>query len=188
MKYQKILIDIALVDGDRVGHHCGYIEVILIKDNSLFHVDTAIPSIPNGMFGLQGAKLPNGDLLVCGGKNVLGTSDEYMLFKQGSNQWKKVGTMKRARWLHSSVCFDGDLYTIGGKDSFNTRIISHHEQFSFEGGAKDKKELPYALYGYTATIFDYHKMLICGGRDDLVGNQFISHKIKRIRFMFQNFS
>ena len=134
------------------------------------------------MFGLQGAKLPNGDLLVCGGNNVLRrTSAEYMLFKQGSNQWKKVGTMKRARWLHSSVCFDGDLFTIGGKDSFNTRIISHHEQFSFEGGTKDKKELPIALYGHTATIFDYHKMLICGGRDDLVGKQFIGRKIERIR-------
>ena len=51
--------------------------MISIKDNSLFHVDTNTPSLPNGMFGLQGAKLPNGDLLVCGGKNVLSTSDEF---------------------------------------------------------------------------------------------------------------
>ena len=133
MKYQKILIDIALVDGDRVGHHCGYIEVILIKDNSLFHVDTAIPSIPNGMFGLQGAKLPNGDLLVCGGNTRTGLwiNDEYMLFKQGSNQWKKVGTMKMARWHHSSVYFDGGLSTVGGLDSSQSRI-SHHEYYSFE--------------------------------------------------------
>ena len=83
------------------------------------------------MFGLQGAKLPNGDLLVCGGKNVLATSHEYMLFQQGSNQWKKVGTMKMARWHHSSVYFDGGLSTVGGLDSSQSRI-SHHEYYSFE--------------------------------------------------------
>ena len=150
--------------------------MISIKDNSLFHIDTNTPSLPNGMFGLQGAKLPNGDLLVCGGNNGIMeiTSDEYLLFKPGSNQWKKVGTMKRARWLHASVCFDGDLFTVGGKDSF-CAAISHHEQFSFEGGVMDKKQLPIALYGHTATIFDYHKMLICGGRDRMVGKQFIGH-------------
>ena len=128
----------------------------------------------------QNYRTVNGDLLVCGGINVLSTSDEYMLFKPGSNQWKKVGTMRRARYLHASVCFDGDLFTVGGKDSFRT-AISHHEQFSFEGGVMDKKQLPIALYGHTATIFDYHKMLICGGRDRMVGTQLIGHEIKSIR-------
>ena len=55
--------------------------MISIKDNSLLHVDAAIPSIPNGMFGLQGAKLPNGDLLVCGGSTRTGLwiNDVYAL-------------------------------------------------------------------------------------------------------------
>ena len=66
----KKSIDIVLVDGT-YGGYCGFVEVISIKDNSLLHVDTNTPLLPNGMFGLQGAKLPSGDLVVCGGKNVL---------------------------------------------------------------------------------------------------------------------
>ena len=116
LKYSKLFIDIALVDGI-YGGSCGYIEVISIKDNSLFHVNTATPSLPNGMFMSQGARLPNGDLLVCDGNTVLRRNDSYMLFKQGSNQWKKVGTVKRERWLHSSVYFNGCLITVGGLDS-----------------------------------------------------------------------
>ena len=133
------------------------------------------------MFGLQGAKLPNGDLLLCGGNTVSRRNDSYMLFKQGSNQWKKVGTVKRERWLHSSVYFNGCLFTVGGLDSSNN-AISHHEQYSFVGGVKDRKELPIALYGHTATLFDHHKMLICGGRDIQVGTFCISIEDKKLTF------
>ena len=104
------------------------------------------------MSRLRGAKLLSGNLLVCGGR-VYGTksggiwkSDEYMVFKQGSNQWKKVGTMKRARSHNSSTYINGSLLTVGGRDSNpSSNAISHHEQFSFEGGIKDRKELPIAL-------------------------------------------
>ena len=30
---------------------------------------------------------------------------------------------------------------------------------------KEARKLPIALHGHTATVFNYHKMLICGGRD-----------------------
>ena len=127
----------------------------------------------------QGARLPNGDLLVCDGNTVLRRNDSYMLFKQGSNQWKKVGTVKRERWLHSSVYFNGCLITVGGLDSQNN-AISHHEQGVFEEGVNDRKELPIALYGHTTTLFDHHKMLICGGRDIQVGKFYISHEDKKL--------
>ena len=141
---------------------CEHIEEISIINDSLFHVNTAVPSLPMQISGLRGAKLPSGDLLVCGGMLY---SSQYIVFKNGSNQWKKVGTMKRARSHHSSTYVNGNLFTVGGVAWPSDDKISHHEQFSFEGGTKDKKELPIALWGHTATIFDYHKILICGGRD-----------------------
>ena len=141
------------------------------------------------MSRLRGAKLPNGDLLVCGGwvyggmYGYMWTSDEYIVFKQGSNQWKKVGTMKRARTHHSSTYINGNLLTVGGIGS-SSNAISHHEQFSFEGGIKERKEMPIALYGHTATIFNYHKMLICGGRDIKVQKQLMSHRNNNDRIFY----
>ena len=141
---------------------CEHIEEISIINDSLFHVNTAVPSLPMKISGLRGAKLPSGDLLVCGGKSL-----QYTIFKKGSNEWKKVGTMKQARSHHSSIYVNGNLFTVGGLNS-SYDMISHHEQFSFERGTNDRKELPIALYGHTATVFNYHKMLICGGCDNRV--------------------
>ena len=140
--------------------------------DSLFHINTATTSILNT--GSQFTQLPNGEWLASGGIiDGARISDEYMLFKQGRNQWTKVGNMKRARWHHASVYIDGVLLTTGGLDSppssriftLLSSLISHHEHFSFDGGVRKRKELPIALYRHTATMFGNHKMLISGGRD-----------------------
>ena len=146
-------------------------------NDSLFHINTATTSILKVFNGSQFTQLPNGDWLASGGSIITRISDEYVLFKQGCNQWTKVGIMKRARWHHASVYIDGVLLTTGGLDSppsvlnFSrvftvlSSVISHHEHFSFDGGVRKRKELPIALYRHTATMFGNHKMLISGGRD-----------------------
>ena len=116
-------------------------------------------------YASQFTQLPNGDWLVCGGYNtVTRMSNEYMLFKQGHNQGTKAGTMKWARFNHSCVYIDGVLLTTGGSNSSHY-ALSHHEHFSFEGGAMDRKELPIALHKHRATHVGNNKMLISGGCD-----------------------
>ena len=92
----------------------------------------------------------------------------YYHYKNGSNQWKKVGTMKMAREGHASVLIDGSLFTTGGSYLpyvYATYIsdLSNNEEFSFEGGLKDRKEMPIELASHTATVIGKHTMLICGG-------------------------
>ena len=105
--------------------------------------------------------MPSGDLLLCGGGQRPNKSDEYLFLKDCSDQWKNVGSTKTARIYHSSVFIDGCLYTSGGYE-YNQPFITH-EEFSFEKGVKERKEMPIALYGHTATIFGQGKILIAGG-------------------------
>ena len=109
-------------------------------------------------------------MLVCGGSTVSQTSDAYIIFKQGFNVWKKFVTMWRARSFHSCTYINGNLFALGGLYHSSPYqgseiAISRHEQLPLEGFTKEVRKLPIALYGHTATVFNDHKMLICGGRD-----------------------
>ena len=129
------------------------------------------------LMGLRGAKIPNGDLLLCGGKERYGgTGYEYLLLKNGSNEWKNVGTTKTRRVFHSSVFIDGRLFTSGGHCSYLP--FSNHEEFSFERGVKEKMDMPILVYGHTATIFGPGKILICGGVDKNVSKTIYWSKTK----------
>ena len=151
--------------------------MITIGKYFLTHCARKVPVLPTGCNGLRGVQLPNGNLLVCGGGRfvVIGSilepppTGEYLLLKAHSDQWTNIGTMKVARKYHTSVFYDGCLYTTGGLDSLNN-VIAHHEAFSLNGDVKEKKDIPIALQGHTATIFDQHKMLICGGSERRMEN------------------
>ena len=143
----------------------GYIEVISIITDSIVLNDPVIPPLPKALSALGGTQLPNGDLLLCGGvfyeeledplsgeiEDCRDCSDEYLLYKNVSIQWTKVGTMKKKRSCHSSVLIEGRLHTTGG--FYNTKITSRHEQFSFDEGVKEMKEMPIPLDNHTATTF-----------------------------------
>ena len=142
--------------------------MISLNKDSISHVNSSIPSLPKGLNGLKGAQLPDGNLVISGGFNLhSGVSDEHLLYKVGLDQWRKVGTMKEARCWHSSVWIDGRLLTTGGWNPYDAKnrlkITPHHEEFSFDGGVKERKEMPMSLDDHAATIFDRNKMIVTGG-------------------------
>ena len=165
---------------DTIDHkRLGYIEVISIITDSIVLNDPVIPPLPKELTALAGTRLPNGDLLLCGGvfieeivdpcsgeiEDSSECSDEYLLFINGSSQWTKVGTMKSKRFSHSSVLIEDRLHTTGGL--CNTGVTSSHEQFSFDEGVKEMKEMPIPLEYHTATTFSKNKMIVCGGIGDV---------------------
>ena len=167
-----LLTEIAIIGGQK--RKCSAnVEVISINKDSISHINSSIPSLPYEPYELSGAQLPNGDLLLSGGRTGSVHCNEYLYYKQGSHKWTKIGSMKKARSEHSSVWMDGRLFTTGGKD-YSWKSISHHEEFSFDGGVKERKEMPTALCGHTSTIFDENKIIVCGGYD---GNDGVVSKI-----------
>ena len=142
------------------------VEVISINKDSISHINSSIPSLPRGLLGLRGAQLPDGSLIINGGfmpEDAARTNDVYFQFKEGFNQWRKIGTMKKGRISHSSAWINGRLYTTGGRDLVENKVLSHLEEFSFDGDVKERTEMPRALYGHTATTFDHNKMIVIGG-------------------------
>ena len=150
------------------------VEEISINKDSISHINSCIPSIPfNGIQyrGLSGAQLPNRDLVICGGDtSFYFTNHQYLHYKEGSNHWRKVGTMKKTTIDHSSVWIDGRLLTTGCEQKY--KQTSHHEEFSFDGGVKARKEMPVERWYHTATIFGQNRIIVCGGEDRSVSQTF----------------
>ena len=145
--------------------------MISINNDLISHIDSSIPSYPKRYREVSGAQLPNSGLVICGGEIRSNSSHQYLHYKDGSIQWTKVGTMKKARYMHSSVWIDGRLLTTGGWP-LSAKTTSHHEEFSFDGGVKEREEMPIALAGHTATIIEQNKMIVCGGRTGNVSKTF----------------
>ena len=114
----------------------GDVEVISILKDSMSLINLGIPSLPKELQRLGGgAQLINGDLLISGGGPFSIWNDiphGYFRYKDGSNQWKIVGTMKRERFGHSSVLIDDNLLTTGGYD-LHCESSANHEEFSIKG-------------------------------------------------------
>ena len=142
--------------------------MISINKDSISHINSSIPSLPKGYRRLSGAQLPNRDLVICGRDGISYTNNHYLHYKEGSNEWKKVGTMKKAKFRHSSVWIDGRLLTTGE----SRKGTSYLEEFSFNGGVKIRKNMPIPLKFHTATIFDRNRIIVCGGLDRRVSQTF----------------
>ena len=159
--------EIAIIGGYYVHNEIAKdVAVISLVNNSLSLIIKDIPQLPEGLWGLQGTKTPYGDILLCGGGDGLESKcNEYYRLKNGSDQWKKIGTLQTKRMFHASVFIDGCLFTSGGTKK-NLPFLNH-EGFSFDRGVNEKKDMPISLYGHTATIFGPTKILICGGCNDV---------------------
>ena len=95
--------------------------------------------------------------------------DTYLVYSHSSNQWKEVGKMKESRFNHSSVLLNGCVFTCGG-DGYesDTDETYPHEVFCSDGGVNERKKLPVAISGHTATKINEFQYLICGGYDMIV--------------------
>ena len=151
--------------------------MISIHKDSITHINSSIPSLPKAMRELGGSQLPNGDLVICGGVTGYGSNYPYLHYKEGSNLWTKVGTMKETRSDHSSVWIDGRLLTTGGLIPLYQKT-SHQEEFSFDGGVKERQKMPIALYSHSATIFDKDRMIVSGG----VNERNVSKLFSKLKF------
>ena len=183
--------------GQSSGGHFKDVEVISITKDSISHLNSSIPSLPKKLSALRGAQLSNGDLVLSGGCTMSRYEDvdcdyingrwiqsrsywievevcnnEYHYYKQGSNQWTMVATMKNARRNHSSVWMDGCLLTTGGDYNDNRMTSSQHEEFLLNEGVNERKEMPIALKCHTAIKFGHQKMIVCGGKGESVSNPF----------------
>ena len=161
------LTDIAVIG----GRYQQDVEVISFHKDSIHLTNKTLPSLTVGARSIQGAQLPNGDLLLAhGGWTGSFCNDEYLLYKKDSNSWIKFGKMMKGRSRHSSVIVGNKMYSCGGYDSISD-VLSHHEEFSFSlMGERDqsgivRKELPIALRAHTATILDESRIIVCGGDD-----------------------
>ena len=146
--------------------------MISINKDSISHINSSIPSIPKKYYGFSGAQLPNRDLVICGGLDIYKSVYQYFHYKEGSNQWRKVGTMKKAIFDHSSVWIDGRFLTTGDDLQSSRKETSYHEEFSFVGGVKKRKKMLLPLRLHTSTTFDQNRMIVCGGRDRSVSQTF----------------
>ena len=147
------------------------VEVTSILKDLMLRINSSTPLLPKGLKRIRGAQLPDGDLLISGGSTGAGCNDKYLHYKNGSNQWKLVGTMKWARAGHSSVLIDGNLLTTGGYDS-SEKYVSKHEEFSIKGRVKQREMKSIELYSHAATLFDKHTILISGGTDKEVNKTY----------------
>ena len=167
--------------------------MISIVNDSVSYSDKVIPSLPNDLLVVRGARLSNGDLICeCyrGGypesypvKVIL----EYWRLKYGSNQWKNVGKCQDAetRWNSTFLingCFISTDSSCSSSDSF-----SHHELFINEYVDQVKQSVSTFMprtrtitkenkehlvnYGHTAALFGQNKMFICGGFNENCGSQ-----------------
>ena len=189
--YINFFVEITIFRGSLEGS-IGEIEEIAIVNDSISNLNSSITHLPFYLRRLaffSVAQLPNGDILLAGGLKTdcisSFKSDEYLHYRNGSNEWTLVATMKVARYQHTSLLIDGCLFTAGGIDSFDD-YTSHLEKFSFEGGVEQKKKMPIALKCHTATMFGNHKMLICGGQTS--GRRFVVKHFLNYRNMKQLFN
>ena len=162
-------------------------EVISITKDSVSQTNKVIPCLPMETQVTGGTQLPNGDFLICGAGEELNVinhendSCNYLLFKDGFIEWAKVKTKNRAQdwnvFPKQSVFIDGCMYTTkdsswNGHSNHSSSILCSspregyfHEKLSFEICVQERKAMPIALAGRTATLYSKHEYIVCGGFD-----------------------
>ena len=134
--------DVAVIGGFN-GNYMTDVEVISLKQESISLEQESIPCLPIGLCVFGGTRMPNGDLILCGGNTAkdgweycevskVGAqdgwkNDEYLLLQKMGESWTTIGNMIEPRSNHSTVFINGSVFSSGGKDS-EKNIFSHHEE------------------------------------------------------------
>ena len=99
------LTDIAVIGGWYQYSPYDDVEVISFHKDFIHLTNKTLPSLPVGSYSIQGAQLPNGDLLLAhGGWTGSICNDEYLLYKENSTSWIKFGKMMKGRSRHIFPC------------------------------------------------------------------------------------
>jgi RHS repeat-associated protein len=127
------------------------------------------PVMPSAREGHVVTALPNGNLLVTGGKSGTTTLATAVLFNpsSGTGSWTSAGTMTAARQAHSATAIpsaivaSGQVLVAGG--SSGSATLSSAEVWNGSTTWTATTALPTARQGHTATLLGNDAVLIAGG-------------------------
>jgi N-acetylneuraminic acid mutarotase len=114
--------------------------------------------------------LPNGKVLVAGGKSVTASYASAELYDPASGTWAETGSLATARFYHTATSLDnGKVLVAGGSINFsdqgNSQLASA-ELYDFQSGTwSPTGSLGRARVGHTATLLSTGKVLVVGGAD-----------------------
>ena len=109
-------------------HRGGFIPSVLALAALLF-ILPAIRSVPAASFGITGIQttgrylntatlLPNGQVLIAGGRNASGALTNAEIFNPAAALWTTANAMNSARWYHTATLLpNGKVLVAGGRNS-----------------------------------------------------------------------
>lgn len=106
--------------------------------------------------------LPNGKVLVVGGRSNGGWTDRVELFDPSTGRWRDAGQLARARsGLTATVLRNGKVLLLGGSDGTAWPLCELYEPL--RSSWSQCKEMPSPRYVHTATLLQDGRVLVTGG-------------------------
>jgi len=119
------------------------------------------PSLPISV-NHPGAAAIGSDVYVAGGFTPAGATNRVFVLKSGSNSWRELAPMRRARGALALVAMSGRLYAIGGRDGGVQIAVPE----SYDPGTGRWVDLP-AMPGprnHVGGYLDNNSVCVAGGR------------------------
>ena len=112
--------------------------------------------------------LPNGQILIIGGKRERGTCQDVYIYNIPTDTWEHVDSLKISpRFNHRAVCYDRWLFLIGGLDKTkpkSTELIDMRN-LTVVGDLKEFGNYPPGLSKFAAVYMEGDKILCFSGTD-----------------------
>jgi uncharacterized delta-60 repeat protein len=119
--------------------------------------------------------LPNGKVLVAGGRTPGGITNSAELYNPADGTWTVTGSMNHGREGHAAILLpNGKVYVSGGFGSSNLALASAELYDPSTGVWTLTAPLNSPRYNHTATLLPNGQVLLAGGRDDADGTHYLS--------------